>query len=103
MPSALAPALYRKHELTFRTQYAELKERSLAAGILLPGTPGRLVLRSGTGYGYWYRGYYSVPGQEVEDLVCKDGDHERPQAARHGILASHPEALAQMKAALRGR
>ena len=44
---------YREHELAFRTQYAELKERTLAAGALLPGTPGSLALRSGTGYGYW--------------------------------------------------
>lgn len=47
--------LYREHELAFRTQYAELKERSLAAGVLLPGTPGSLAPRAGTGYGYWYR------------------------------------------------
>ena len=78
--------LYRLHELSFRTQYAELKERSLAAGALLPGTPGRLVLRTGTGYGYWYRGYYSVPGQELEDLVCKDGNDDLLQAAREGIV-----------------
>jgi hypothetical protein len=77
--------LYLLHELSFRTQYAELKERSLAAGPLLPGTPGRLVLRTGTGYGYWYRGYYSVPGQELEDLVCKDGNDDLLQAAREHI------------------
>ena len=47
--------LFREHELAFRTQYAELKERTLAAGDLLPGTPGSLALRSGTGYPYWYR------------------------------------------------
>ena len=74
--------LYRPHELSFRTQYAEVKERSRAAGKLLPGTPGRLVLRTGTGYGYWYRGYYSVPGQETEDFVCKDGDDEALQAVK---------------------
>ncbi|HEY9068342.1 MAG TPA: GSU2403 family nucleotidyltransferase fold protein [Burkholderiaceae bacterium] len=70
------------HTLAFRTQYAELKERSAAAGPLLPGTPGLLVLRSGTGYGYWYRRYYAAPGQEVEDYVCKDGDDEALAAAR---------------------
>jgi hypothetical protein len=78
-------ALYRTHELSFRTQYAEVKERSRAAGTLLPGTPGRLVLRTGTGYGYWYRDYYSVPGQEVEDFVCKDGDEAALQAAKEQI------------------
>ena len=81
----MAFPLYRPHELSFRTQYAEVKERSRAAGRLLPGTPGRLVLRTGTGYGYWYRGYYSVPGQEVEDFVCKEGDNEALQAAKEQI------------------
>jgi hypothetical protein len=85
MPAAVVQPLYRAIELSFRTQYAELKERSLAAGDLLPGTPGRLVLRSGTGYGYWYRGYYSVPGQEVEDLVCKEGEQALLQSARERI------------------
>jgi hypothetical protein len=77
--------LYRTHELSFRTQYAEVKERSRAAGRLLPGTPGRLVLRDGTGYGYWYRGYYSVPGQEVEDFVCKADDDEALRVAKEQI------------------
>ena len=48
-------ALFAKHELSFQTQYAEVRERALAAGRLLPGTPGTLVLREGTGYSYWYR------------------------------------------------
>lgn len=66
--------LYRAHELNFRTQYAELKERTLGAGQLLPGTPGSLVLREGTGYRHWYRVSYPVPGKVQEDWVCKDGD-----------------------------
>jgi hypothetical protein len=66
--------LYREQELAFRTQYAELKERTLAAGGLLPGTPGSLALRSGTGSAYWYRVYYPVPGKAAEDFVCKNGD-----------------------------
>ncbi len=65
---------YREHELAFRTQYAELKERTFVAGDLLPGTPGSLALRSGTGYGYWYRVFYPAPGKPVEELVCKEGD-----------------------------
>ena len=85
-PFANQPAaLYRVHELAFRTQYAELKERSASAGPLLPGTPGRLVLREGTGHGYWYRGYYPVPGQQAEDFVCKDGDEEALAAARDRV------------------
>ncbi len=61
--------LYRKHELAFRTQYAELKERTRAAGKLLLGTPGMLTKRSGTGYEYWYRVYYPVPRTQAEQLV----------------------------------
>ncbi len=68
------PRLFRQHELAFRTQYAELKERVLAAGDLLPGTPGTLALRKGSGHPYWYRVYYPVPGKQSEDLVCKEDD-----------------------------
>ena len=85
MTAPMAFPLYRPHELSFRTQYAEVKERIRAAGRLLPGTPGRLVLRTGTGYGYWYRGYYSVPGQEVEDFICKEGDDEALRTAKEQI------------------
>lgn len=66
--------LYREQELAFRTQYAELKERILAAGSLLPGTPGALALRRGTGHPYWYRVFYPAPGKQAEELVCRDGD-----------------------------
>ncbi|MSR14607.1 MAG: hypothetical protein EXR86_08600 [Gammaproteobacteria bacterium] len=52
---------FRHHELAFRTQYAELKERAFSAGRLLPGSPGTLALRSGTGFSYWYRIFYPVP------------------------------------------
>jgi hypothetical protein len=79
---------YREHELAFRTQYAELKERTLAAGALLPGTPGSLALRSGTGYGYWYRVFYPVPGKASEELVCKDGDAATLDAMRSRIAFS---------------
>jgi hypothetical protein len=76
------PSLFREQELAFRTQYAELKERTLAAGILLPGTPGTLALRKGSGYPYWYRVFYPVPGKQSEELVCKDGDTEALQSMR---------------------
>src|SRR5438552_16236668 len=77
--------LYRPLELAFRTQYAEVKERCRAAGELLPGTPGLLTLREGTGYGYWCRRYYGVPNQEVEDLVCKADDEAALQDMRSRI------------------
>jgi hypothetical protein len=61
--------LYRLHELTIRTLYAELKERASSTGDLLPGTPGTLVKRRGTGHEYWYRSYYPVPKKRSEDIV----------------------------------
>lgn len=73
---------FREHELAFRTQYAELKERTLGAGLLLPGSPGTLALRSGTGFSYWYRVYYSVPRKQSETLVCKDGDSAALEAMK---------------------
>ena len=80
-----ASTLFREHELAFRTQYAELKERVHAAGSLLPGTPGTLASRMGTGYAYWYRVFYSVPGKQSEDLVCKEGDAHTLQTMRDRI------------------
>jgi hypothetical protein len=81
-----ADVLFRRHEMAFRTQYAELKERVFAAGRLLPGTPGTLARRRGTGHSYWYRVYYPVPGKQAETLVCKDGD-EQTLAEMHDRIA----------------
>ncbi|MDP9087355.1 MAG: GSU2403 family nucleotidyltransferase fold protein [Pseudomonadota bacterium] len=64
-----AHSLYRPHELVFRTQYAELKERANAAGTLLAGSPGGIFKRDGTGHEYWYRVYYPVPKKQAEQLV----------------------------------
>ncbi|TMG83943.1 MAG: hypothetical protein E6H74_07695 [Betaproteobacteria bacterium] len=66
-----ARPLYRWHEPAFRTQYAELKERTAAAGQLLPGTTGTLTKRSPNpgGQEYWYRVYYNVPGRQSEQFV----------------------------------
>jgi hypothetical protein len=82
--ATLAP-LYRRHELAFRTQYAELKEQARAAGPLLPGTPGTLYERHGTGYGYWYRVYYAMPGRQVEELVGTGHDAAALDAMRARI------------------
>ena len=76
---------YRPKELAYCTQYAELKERTESAGQLLPGTPGALIKRSGTGYAYWYRVYYPMPGLRSEQLVCKDGDDEALEDARRQV------------------
>ena len=85
--ATLSP-LYRRHELAFRTQYAELKEQARAAGPLLPGTPGTLYERHGTGYGYWYRVYYAMPGRQVEELVGSAGDSTALEAMRSRIEAA---------------
>lgn len=85
--------LYRPQELAFRTQYAELKERTLAAGTLLPGTPGSLALRKGTGHKYWYRIFYPVPGKPWEEIVCKDGDQAALNAMRDRIAFSEWAAM----------
>src|SRR5437870_12585328 len=66
-----ARPLYRWHEPAFRTQYAELKERTAAAGQLLPGTTGTLTKRSPNpgGREYWYRVYSTLPGRQSERFV----------------------------------
>ena len=83
--STPARPLYARHELAFRTQHTELAERSRHEGRLLPGTPGTLSLRTGTGHAYWYRRYYTVAGRQSEDLVCKDGDTAALEAMRARI------------------
>ena len=95
----MSSQLYRTHELAFRTQYAELKERTLATGTLLTGTPGSLVLREGTGYPYWYRVSYSVPGKIQEELVCKDGDTDKLEAMRERM--AHHDWVARQVSLLR--
>jgi hypothetical protein len=77
--------LYRTQELSFRTQYAELKERTRAAGKLLVGTPGMLTKRSGTGYDYWYRVYYPVPNTQAEELVGSADDEPAYRTMRERI------------------
>ena len=77
--------LTRDHELAFRTQYAEIKERTAREGLLLPGTPGTLALRNGTGSAYWYRVFYPVAGRQSESFVCKDGDDDALAAMRDRI------------------
>lgn len=81
-----APPLFRTHDLAFRTQYAELKERALQIPHLLPGTPGTLVRREGSGAGYAYRAYYPVPGsKQKEALVCRWDDEAGRTTARDEI------------------
>lgn len=85
MGPALNHPLYRMHELAFRTQYGELKERTRAVDELLPGTPGSLALRTGSGRGYWYRVFYTVPRKVTETLVAKEGDDAALEDMRERI------------------
>lgn len=82
MPAA---PLYRRLELNFHTQYAEVKERARTEPELLPGTPGTLSLRTIKGHGYWYRRYKAVAGKEVEDFICRQ-DEEVDQQAMQGRI-----------------
>jgi hypothetical protein len=65
----LSKPLYGLHEMAIRALYAEIKKRANAAGDLLPGTPGTLVKRAGTGHEYWYRSYCPVPRKRSEQFV----------------------------------
>jgi hypothetical protein len=84
-PSTAAFPLFVRHELAFRTQYAELKERSRATVHLLPGTPGTLVLRSASGRPYWYRVYQTASGKQAEAFVGPEGDAARLEQARADV------------------
>jgi hypothetical protein len=88
-------SLYRTQELAFRTQYAELKERTRAAGKLLVGTPGTLTKRSGTGYDYWYRVYYPVPNTQAEELVGSADDEGAYRTMRERTICSRTAAKRQ--------
>ncbi len=57
------------HEAAIRGLYAEVKERVNSTAELLPGTPGTLVKRAGTGHQYWYRSYYPAPRKRSEQFV----------------------------------
>lgn len=99
MGNRLKPhSLYRPHELTIRTLYAEVKERATATGDLLPGTPGSLVKRSGTGHEYWYRSYYPVPKKRSEDFVAATSNAAAYEAMRDRI--AHSEWTAHQVATL---
>lgn len=91
--------LYRPLELAWRTAYAELKERVRGEGPLLPGTPGTLYVRQGTGRAYAYRVYYTAPGQQAEDLVGQAADVEAQAAMQARIEAAQwaSEQVAQLR------
>jgi hypothetical protein len=61
--------LYRLHDAAIRALYADVKARATSTPELLPGTPGTLVKRAGTGHEYWYRSYYPAPRKRCEHFV----------------------------------
>jgi hypothetical protein len=95
---AASNPLYRLHELTIRTLYAEVKERAKGAGEILPGTTGTLVRRAGTGHDYWYRSYYPLPKKRSEEFVGPVGDQAAYEAMRNRM--AHSEWTAAQVSAL---
>jgi hypothetical protein len=90
--------LYRLHELTIRTLYSEVKQRANVVGDLLPGTPGTLVKRAGTGHEYWYRSYYPLPKKRSEEFVGPVSNEAAFEAMRSRI--EHSDWTAKQVAAL---
>jgi hypothetical protein len=80
--------LYRRHELNIRTQYAELKERAMHTARLLPGSPGVLAQRAGSGRAYWYRVFQEASGKQAEDYICRADERDRRQAVLDEIEES---------------
>src|SRR5258708_1835217 len=84
----LSKPLYSLHEMAIRTLYAEVKARANASGELLPGTPGTLVKRAGTGDEYWYRSYCPVPRKRSEQFVGTASNLAAYEAMRRRIANS---------------
>jgi hypothetical protein len=66
--------LYSLHGISSRSLYADVVERANTSGELLPGTPGTLVKRAGTGHEYWYRSYSPAPRKRSEQFVGRTSD-----------------------------
>jgi hypothetical protein len=75
------------------------KERATATGDLLPGTPGTLYKRTGTGHTYWYRIYYRTPGRQTEDFVGPEEDVDAFNAMSDRI--AHSEWMTKQVSNLR--
>jgi hypothetical protein len=77
--------LYAEQDLNFRTAYAEVKEAVRAEGALLPGTPGTLTVRAGSGNAYWYRVFNPVAGKQKEKLVGREDETGKMEAMQRRI------------------
>jgi hypothetical protein len=75
-----------------------VKERAYATADLLPGSPGTLVKRAGTGHEYWYRSYYPAPRKRSEQFVGTVSDAAAHEAMQDRIANS--EWTAKQVAAL---
>jgi hypothetical protein len=84
--------------MAIRALYAELKERANSIAELLPGTPGTLVKRAGTGHEYWYRSYYPAPSKRSEQFVGTANNAAAYEAMQRRI--AHSEWTAKQVAAL---
>jgi hypothetical protein len=90
--------LYRLHEGAIRALYAEVKDRANSVAELLPGTPGTLVKRVGTGHQYWYRSYYPAPRKRSEQFVGTVSNRDAYEAMQRRI--AHSEWTVKQVAAL---
>jgi hypothetical protein len=90
--------LYRLHEIAIHALYAEVKERAKSTIELLPGTPGTLVKRAGTGHEYWYRSYYPAPSKRSEQFVGTASNADAYEAMQGRI--AHSEWTTKQVAAL---
>jgi hypothetical protein len=90
--------LYRLQEAAIRSLYTEVKERAFSVAQLLPGTPGSLVKRSGTGHEYWYRSYYPSPRKRSEQFVGTVSNSEAYENMQ--VRIAHSDWTAKQVAAL---
>jgi hypothetical protein len=63
-------------------------QRANTRGELLPGTPGTLVKRAGTGHEYWYRSYSPTPRKRSEQFVGRTNDSAAYDAMQNRIADS---------------
>ena len=80
--------LYSLHGISSRSLYADVVQRANAGGELLPGTPGTLVKRAGTGHEYWYRSYSPAPRKRSEQFVGRTNDSAAYDAMQNRIADS---------------
>jgi hypothetical protein len=80
--------LYSLHGISSRSLYADVLQRANTSGELLPGTPGTLVKRAGTGHEYWYRSYSPAPRKRSEQFVGRTSDSAAYDAMQSRIADS---------------